>query len=195
MLHKRLSIAAKRYAGALLDLAADAKAIPKVEKDMIALGKLIEDSPDFARFLVAPGGNREALINICEDIAKKEKFNDLSFKLLGVLVENSRLKLLPEIVTAFFAGLSERKGEVDVLVEVARKLTAAQTKDLQKTMADKLKADVVMHVQVKPELLGGIVTTVDSFRVDDSVSGKLARLKIAMKEHANTNLSLVEKEA
>ena len=178
-----------------MDLAADAKAIPKVEKDMIALGKLIEDSPDFARFLVAPGGNREALINICEDIAKKGKFNDLTFKFLGVLVENSRLKLLPEIVTAFFAGLSERKGEVDVLVEVARKLTAAQTKDLQKTMADKLKADVVMHVQVKPELLGGIVTTVDSFRVDDSVSGKLARLKIAMKEHANTNLSLVEKEA
>lgn len=195
MLHKRLSIAAKRYAGALLGLAADAKAIPKVEKDMAALGKLIEESPDFARFLAAPAGNREALTNICEDIAKKGKFNDLTFKFLGVLVENSRLKLLPEIVTAFFAGLSERKGEVDVLVEVARKLTAAQTKDLQKVMQDKLKADVVMHVQVKPELLGGIVTTVDSMRVDDSVQGKLERLKTAMKEHANTNLSLVEKEA
>ena len=134
-------------------------------------------------------------MKVCEDIAKKGKFHELTFKFLGVLVENNRLKLLPEIITAFFAGLSERKGEVDVLVEVARKMTAAQTKDLQKTMEDKLKANVVMHVQVKPELLGGIVTTVDSMRVDDSVQGKLDRLKTAMKEHANTNLSVVEKEA
>jgi len=195
LLHKRLSIAAKRYAGALLDLAAEGKAIPKVEKDMVALQSVISESPDFARFLSAPSGGSEALMKVCEDIAKKGKFHELTFKFLGVLVENNRLKLLPEIITAFFAGLSERKGEVDVLVEVARKMTAAQTKDLQKPMEDKLKANVVMHVQVKPELLGGIVTTVDSMRVDDSVQGKLDRLKTAMKEHANTNLSVVEKEA
>ena len=195
MLHKRLSIAAKRYAGALLDLAADERAIPKIEKDMKALGVIIDGSEDFRAFLSMPTGNRQAWAAVVEEIAKKSKLNPLTVKFLGVLVENRRLKLLPEIVTAFFAGLSERKGEVDVLVEVARKMSAAQTKDLQKVMQDKLKTDVVMHVQVKPELLGGIVTTVDAMRVDDSVLGKLERLKSRMKEHANTNLALVEKEA
>ena len=195
MLHKRLSIASKRYAGALLDIAADSKAIPKVEKDMLSLQTAINDSPDFSRFLATTSGSRETLMKVCEDISKKGKFNKVTSNFLGVLVENNRLKMLPEIITAFFVGLSERKGEVDVFVEVARKMTAAQTKDLQKVMEDKLKADVVMHVQVKPELLGGMVTTVNSIRVDDSVQGKLERLKTAMKEHANTNLSLVEKEA
>ena len=195
MLHKRLSIAAQRYAAALLDLAADAKATPQVEKDMKALNAVIENSEDFSRFLSMQSGNRKALMGVVKEIAKKGKFHELTFKFLGVVVENRRLKLLPEIVTAFFAGLSERKGEVDVLVEVARKMSAAQKKALEKAMQDQLKAKPVMHVQVKPELLGGVITTAGSVRVDDSVRGKLDRLKTAMKMQANTNLSVVEKKA
>lgn len=195
MLHKRLPIAAKRYANALLDLAAEAKAIKKIEKDMASLHSLIEGSKEFRSFLSMQAGNRQILMNVLEEIAKKGKFNALTVKFLGVIVENRRLKMLPEIVLAFFAGLSERKGEIDVNVEVARKMSAPQLKSLQKVMQDKLESDVVMHVHIKPELLGGIVTTVDSVRVDASVLGKLERLKTAMKEHTNLNFSVVEKEA
>ena len=51
---------------------------------------------------------------------------------------------------------------------------------------------MTVKVDVQEDLIGGLVVTVGSQIIDDSVKRKLERLKIAMKSNANNNSEVAE---
>ena len=51
---------------------------------------------------------------------------------------------------------------------------------------------VSVTIDVQEDLIGGMVVTVGSQIIDDSVKRKLERLKIAMKSNANNNAEVAD---
>ncbi|MCB9983419.1 MAG: F0F1 ATP synthase subunit delta [Rhodospirillales bacterium] len=181
------SVVSQRYARALIELAEESKKLDKVEKDLQDLKAMIESSDDLQTAIRSPLYSEQSLLNVVGALADKAKFQDITKNFLGLLVKNGRLGGLQKILDAFAGALDKRRGAIAVNVEVAQDLSAGQQKDLETALSKAIGKDVAVSASVKPDLLGGMVVTVGSLMIDDSVRRKLERLKVSMGSGANEN--------
>lgn len=181
--------AALRYATALVDISNDSKKIDAVEQDLNDLEAMMEASGDLQILIKSPLITREQQQEAIQLIAQKAKFQDITVNFLSLLAQNRRLSMLPSIMNAVRKDISRLRGEVSAHVATAFKLTPAQEKDLQDSLAKAVGQAVAVKVDVQEDLIGGMVVTVGSKIIDDSVKRKLERLTIAMKSNANSNVS------
>ena len=186
------NIIASRYVNALIDLAEDSKKIKDVEKDFTDLAAMTTSSDDFQYLIRSPLISQEKQLAGVEAIAKKARFTEITTNFLKVLVSNRRLAILENVLETFREELSKRKGEVVVTVETAQDLTAAQVENLQAAMKKQTGANIAVYTKVEPSILGGVIVTVGSHMIDDSVARKLERLKAALSGSVNENVTLKE---
>ena len=171
---------ASRYAAALIDMAEQADSTAKIEKDFAELEAMIASSDDLQSLIRNPLLNRRQQEAAILALSAKAGFDALTNNFLGVLAQNRRLPALGAVIRAVKAELSRRRGVVDAQVQTAFALSDAQTKALQKSLSDAVGSQVSMNVEVNRDLLGGLIVTVGSRMIDDSVRRKLERLKRAM---------------
>ncbi len=178
-------LVAKRYASALLDTADSQSKIDSVLKDLNDIEAMLQSSEDFARLVSSPLISREQQIASVQAIAKQAKFQDITSNFLSLLAQNRRLNMVQSVLMAIQMEASSRRGELAALVQSAFKLTAAQEKALSESLAKAVGQAVAVQVEVKEDLIGGMVVTVGSKMIDNSVKRKLERLKMEMKSGVN----------
>ncbi|MGH1402793.1 MAG: ATP synthase F1 subunit delta [Alphaproteobacteria bacterium] len=181
------SVVLSRYAGALIDLAEEAKNVSKIQKDMDAIEAMIAESDELLQVIISPRIGKVQQEGVISDLAAKAKLQDLTKNFIGVLIANRRLNALPGVIKSYKKEVARRSGQVEVRVETAEKMTAAQAKDVQKKISLALGTDAVIESHVVPEIIGGMVVTIGSYMIDDSVRRKLERLNVALKSSSNQN--------
>lgn len=174
------NVLSKRYAGTLLDLASKDKLVEKVEKDLSELQSMMKSSADLDSVLKSPVISKSQKRNAITTIATKAKFQKITSNFLAVLAENGRLDTLGGIILAFNQALSQRRGEIEAKIETAFALSPAQTKTLQTELGKALGSNVTINVSVNKDLLGGLIVTVGSRMIDNSVRRKLEKLQREM---------------
>jgi len=179
------SILARRYAASLIDVAAHAGALEPVELAMTSLAAILATSDDFRFFIGNPSFSKDRQYAVLADIVKRAEYHPLVVNFLGVLVLNRRLNMLPDVVRAFAHEMALRRGVEFAQVTVASPLSGEQEKSLQVMLSQSTQKKVSLEIQVDPSILGGMVVTIGSHMIDDSIRSKLARLKLAL--IANTN--------
>lgn len=179
--------AALRYATALVDIAQDSNKIDAVEQDLNSLEAMIAGSTDLQNLIRSPLISRKQKQEAVQAIAAAAKFQGITSNFLALLAQNRRLNMVQTIINAVRKDVSARRGEVFASVQSAFKLTPAQEKALQESLAKAVGKAVAIKVEVREDLIGGMIVTVGSQMIDDSVKRKLERLKIAMKSNANNN--------
>lgn len=184
---KASSAVASRYAVALIDLAEEKKKLDKVEKDLGELAAMIKGSQDLSLLIRSPLAGKMQQEKAMAALSAKAKFQDLTQNFIGVLARNGRLNALESVIEAFFVETSKRRGEVSVNVQVAQDLSAAQKKALEAAISKTVSSDVMLDIKVEPAILGGMIVTVGSQMIDDSVARKLERLQAAMSKQSNEN--------
>lgn len=182
------SVLARRYATALIDLAAPAGRLDVIEKDLARFESLLAAHQDFRIVASSPLFSREVQSAIVSAVAQKAGLDSLTMRFLTVLAKNRRLSSFGAIASAFRRALSERRGEVRARVETAFALSPAQIGSIKDMLGRNLGArDIVLDIEINRELLGGIVLTVGSRRIDASVAGRLSRLGRSMMAGAIAN--------
>lgn len=185
---KAPSEVSSRYAVALMDLAQEAKILDSVEVDMGELQSMIGASDDLSFLITSPLLGRAQKEKAVSALAEKADFQDLTKNFLGVLSQNGRLNALEDIIDAFSQELARRRGEVTVNVQTAQDLDPDQAQALSEAVSKAVGSGVTLNVKVEPDILGGMIVTVGSHMIDDSVARKLERLKAAMSKQSNQNV-------
>lgn len=182
------SVLARRYAAALLELAEKSGNTSAVEKDLEVFGGLVATHKNLRMATTSPLFSREVQSAIVSGVAKKAGLNELTVRFLTVLVKNRRLGAVADISGAFCKALSAQRGEIRARVETAFALSPAQIGSIRDMIGRNLGAkDIVLDIEINRELLGGIVLTVGSRRIDASVAGRLGRLGRSMMAGAIAN--------
>ncbi len=181
-----------RYALALIELASESNKMEKVEKDLAELLAMVSTSPDLNTVINSPSLSRDRQGAAIAAIAAKAKFEPLTVNFLGVLVKNRRLNAVAGIIDAVKSELSRRRGEVAVEVQTAQDMTPSQFEALQRAISKSLGREISMKARVEPSILGGLIVTVGSKMIDDSVARKLERLKAAMSKQSNQNSQTIK---
>lgn len=177
---------ASRYAGALIDTAQAANALDSVERDMNDLSAMLSGSEDFQKLVSSPAYGESQQISAIQAIAAGASLHQLTRNFLSVLIANRRLMVLEQMIAAFLEEMSRRRGEVKAQVQTAVPLNETQTRELSDQLAKSLGQQVRLDISVDPSLLGGMVVTVGSRQIDDSVKTKLERLKQTLTSNQNT---------
>jgi F-type H+-transporting ATPase subunit delta len=172
---------AGRYASALFDLASENGKVTPVESDLEKLEAALAESADLAALTINPELAREAQGKAMAAVAKALKLSELTTNFLGVLAANRRLAKLPAIISAFKAIAAAQRGEVTATVTSAHPLSAAQLASLKTKLTAREGRTVMLTASVDPDLLGGLVVTIGSQRIDASIRTRLNSLAKAMK--------------
>jgi F-type H+-transporting ATPase subunit delta len=172
---------AERYAGALYDLADDAKSLDAVAGDLQSMKSMLAESADLRRLVRSPILRREDQEQAIAAIAEKTGAQKLTVNFLRLVARNRRLFALAEMVEAFLAILSSRRGEVRAKVTSAHPLSDDQMAKLEASLRDVAGAKVMVEASVDSSLLGGLVVQLGSRMYDSSLRTKLQRLQHAMK--------------
>ena len=179
--------ASSRYAGALVEAAQNAGALVAVEKDMADLAAMIAVSADLRTLLKSPVLKREQQMAAVDALSAKAGFQTLTKNFLLLLAQNRRLSALENMIESVKAEAATLRGEVSAHVQTAYALTPEQTKTLSDTLAKSTGQKILLNVEINKELIGGMIVTVGSQMIDDSVKRKLERLERAMKSNSNLN--------
>jgi F-type H+-transporting ATPase subunit delta len=172
---------AGRYASALFDLASEAGTVTAVETDLATLEQALAESAELRALVKNPEVSREAVGRVLAGLAKQAGLSTLTQNFLGVLAENRRAGDLSAVIRAFGMIAAAQRGEVSAEVASAHPLTDAQLATLESKLRAREGRTVKLKTRVEPELLGGLVVTVGSKRIDSSIRSRLNSLAQAMK--------------
>ncbi|GGN48163.1 ATP synthase subunit delta [Novosphingobium indicum] len=170
-----------RYASALFDLASEKGTVSAVESDLEKIGEAIKESADLGALIRNPQISREAASKAIEAVADVLGLSQLTKNFLGVLAGNRRLSALPQIIRAFAAIAAAQRGEATAEVTSAHALSNEQVEQLRQKLEVREGRSVKMKTSVDPDLLGGLVVTIGSKRIDSSIRTRLNSLAQAMK--------------
>ncbi|MXO64258.1 F0F1 ATP synthase subunit delta [Altericroceibacterium endophyticum] len=172
---------AGRYASALFDLASEAGIVTAVEGDLDRLQAALVESNELRALIRNPEISRAQLGNVMCGIGEHLDLCDMTRNFLGVLAENRRIIELPAMIRAFATIAAAQRGEVTAEVTSAHALTEEQLAALQQKLKAREGRNVKLRTSVDPELLGGLVVTIGSKRIDNSIRTRLNSLAQAMK--------------
>ncbi len=178
--------AAGRYATAMLGLgddlrATDPGAIDRIATDLERLWALYRDDAGFRAFVIDPRfgalEQRRGAFAVIERVGIGQEVRNL----VGVMIANRRLSLLPAVAEAFGAALAARRGQQVAHVTSAAPLSETQSAALVARLTESGFSGVRLAARVDPAILGGLIVRIGSRLYDNSIKSKLQRLQYAMK--------------
>lgn len=117
----------------------------------------------------------ECLLEFCKAVIFP--FGKNFLKLMAV---NQRLLVLPEVEDLFERYKAELAKEVTAYAISAVPLTKMEEQTLKKILSERLQSHIKLDHHTDKNLLGGLVVRVGDLVIDDSVRGKLERLRATL---------------
>ena len=167
---------AKRYAKAIFELALEQGRLEAIGADLSLVRDTLTQNPDWQAWLanpqVAASDKQEALRQVYG-----EKVSPEVLQLLSIMLKNRRTTLIVAVADEFKALLDEHQGVVHAQVSSAFPLTEAEEAGLAAALEKLTGKSVVLHKEVDPELIGGVLVRIGDRLYDGSVRGLLQRLE------------------
>ena len=110
----------------------------------------------------------------------KSPLSDEARNFAGMLVENGRIALLPEIGTQFQALKNAHEGAADAAITSAFEISDAQVSALVSVLEKKFGRKLNPSVSVDNALIGGVRVVVGDEVLDTSVRAKLQQMQAAL---------------
>ncbi len=170
---------ARPYADAVAKLAAQGNAWGQWSERLALLATVVRDEQAQALIgspAVTAGRLTDLIIAVCGDGLGAEGAN-----LVGLLAENKRLNLLPEIVGLYEAEKAAQEGVLEAHITTAYELSAGQMSGLVGKLEARFGRRISATQSTDADLIGGVMIQVGDEVMDASVRGGLEDLAVTLK--------------
>jgi F-type H+-transporting ATPase subunit delta len=173
----RGKVVARNYAEALFELAQRTGQVEEYGGALAEVIRLIDEVPQLRVFLETPRIDRKEKRKVLRE-ALSGKIPDPVLNFLFLVLDKRRQRMLDGIGQEYRNLLDDYLGQAHVEVSVARPMNEATLEKVRGELSRILgKKDVLAHVRVRPELLGGIVFRSGDVIYDGSVRRRMEQLK------------------
>lgn len=167
-----MSVAATRYAKALLDVLYPARAEMGREQ-LMKFASVLSQEADARLVLENPTVSPEKRKDLLARIGDALSLDTPIRNFLALLVERNRLDLMDEIVSTYEALLDDKLGVVKAKITSALELDSKQQDEVAARLQSLTGKKVRMEVAVDPSLIGGLIAQVGSTIYDGSIRQQL----------------------
>lgn len=165
---------ARPYANAAFEVAAAGNALAEWS-DMLRTLAAVAANDKVSQLLKNPALTAQqqsgTLLSLCGDEISGKGQN-----LIGLLAENRRLALLPQIAEIYEVLKAAKEKSIDVELSTAYALSDDLVEKLTKALQKRLDRTVKLHTTVNKQLIGGAVIRAGDTVIDSSARGKLNKL-------------------
>jgi len=166
-----ITTVARPYAEAVFKLAVAQNALGKWA-DLLADMATVADNPDMRAAIGNPKLADDVIADLFLSVLKSSQ-DESAKSFVGVLIDNGRLALLPQIREQFDALKSEHEGVAEAAVVSAFPMSDADLAALTATLEKHFKRKIKPTVRIDKELIGGVKVTVGDEVLDASVRTRL----------------------
>jgi F-type H+-transporting ATPase subunit delta len=170
---------AKRYAKALFQTSEEAANTDLIHRDMKHLEEALEKSSELQVFLSNPMIPSEKRFNILTEIFKS-KVAPLTFRFLQLLESKNRISLLSAVCQSFDDLYLASKQSCHAYISSAVELNENQLHNLTHHLKLKHRVEIIPHVSINKDLIGGFKVQIKDVIYDMSLSAQLAKFKEAI---------------
>jgi len=169
-----MAVAQRMYARALFEAAQEEGRLDRVASEIGQLADAVEQSPELQAFLRNPEVEPAGKSAVLEEISAGA--DDLVRNFVRLVAEKGRPGEIVQIREELDTLVARAQNRLTLELQTAHELSDAEAKSIVDTIEKASGRSVEATRSVDPDLIGGIVLQVGSFRVDGSVRGRLERL-------------------
>jgi F-type H+-transporting ATPase subunit delta len=173
---------AQRYTKALFQLTKSHEEMESVLLQAKTYLSLQEQHPQLKAILVAPQISKAEKMKVLTKVCKGKVDPHLLHFLL-ILLEKDRLEYLPEIVNEYEKSLRQKFGIVNVRIITSIPVDAEKKEKLKGKLEKSSGKKIELEEKTDPGIEGGGVLIFGNQILDNSVKGKLTRLKNHLYSH------------
>jgi len=175
-----VSIVARRYARALLELGTAEGQLDTLVEELATLGDAWEASPELRNAIENPLVPHAAKKAVVTELAAKMNASPTARNTVLLLVDRRRAQALPYIARTLRELADARKGIVRAEVTTAAPLADDYYGRLQATLETMTGKKVVVDRRTDPTLIAGVVTRIGDRIFDGSLRTRLQTLRDAL---------------
>ncbi|CAM3254772.1 ATP synthase F1 subunit delta [Corallococcus sp. ZKHCc1 1396] len=174
---------ARRYARAILDVAAEGNRTDLVAEQLNAFADVVGHSPELSDVLLNPAYSRAQRSQVVEAVllALPSPADPALSNALRLLVDRNRLGYLPDIARLYRDMADARAGRVRGQVTSAAPLSADAVTRLQQSLQQLTQRNVVLETRVDPSVLGGVSAQVGGTLYDGTLRSQLEQMRRELK--------------
>ncbi len=177
----KTSRASKRYAAALLDLAAELKKTEKIGADMRLIRDSMASSRDLQLFFSNPVINRSKKRSVVKSLYEG-KIDRMSLDFIYLLIDKGREKLIGGISEQVGILLDEMNGILNAELKAPFELDEKNRARVQSKLEDITGKKVRVSFSLEKNLVGGFLAQIGDTVYDGSVRRQLEILKHRLSE-------------
>jgi F-type H+-transporting ATPase subunit delta len=166
-----------RYAKALLQLATKHNQADGIRDELKALGEVLAKSTAFRAVIADPAISEGVRQNLLNKTFGGGRVSPVMMNFLGLLNSKNRMNILPAVVEAYQDLLDAERGNIEVDVTVAQKLTPEQLETVRERVSSAIQRNAVVHQYVDDSIIGGLVLRVQDKLIDASVRNQLEMMR------------------
>jgi F-type H+-transporting ATPase subunit delta len=178
-----ISIVARRYAQALLELGSEQGHLDQIVNELGTLANAWEMSPDLRNALENPLVSHAAKKAVVSELADQIGATATTRQALLLLVDRRRARALPYVARTLRELADARKGILRAEVTTATPLDDAYYARLQVQLEKMTGRRVVVDRLTDPALIGGVVARIGDRILDGSLRTRLQSLRDALMPH------------
>ena len=167
---------ARNYAETLFELASRNESIQEYGDALRMVAGLLEDDSRFRTFVETPRIDDETKKDVIRKVFR-DKVPKQVMNFVLITIDKRRQTLLREISAEYLLLLDDHLGREHVEVTVARPLDDTTANVVSERLSKMLGKQVIPHIRVKPEILGGLVVRTGDTIYDGSVRRRLEDLR------------------
>jgi F-type H+-transporting ATPase subunit delta len=172
-----VSIVARRYAQALLELGAETGTLDRLVDDLTTIASAWETSPDLRNALENPLVAHDAKKAVLTELSDQVGATPTTRNALLLLVDRRRTAALPDIARFLRELADARKGVLRAEVTTASPLSDGYYARLQVQLEKMTGKKVVVDRKTDGSLIAGVVTRIGDRILDGSLRTRLQSLK------------------
>lgn len=169
-----VTTAAKRYARAIFEIATEDNKLEEWHSDLKKIAQLIKDS-EFVALAENPKLSAELKVKLAE--GKLGQMNPQALNLVHLLIAKGKLEYADQIACEYERLLDEHYGITHAKVTTAIHISDTDKEKISHQLNTIVGKQVIIDLQVAPEILGGFVARIGDRVIDGSIRNKLIELK------------------
>lgn len=170
------TLIAQRYADALVRIARDGKlTFEKISKDLNLIKEILEKSKDLQAVLINPVVSVDNKKEIIEKVFSGQ-IDVLIINFLKLLTDKNKFGIFEDVLEAYNKAIDSVNNIKKVSVTSAVTMPEDSKNRLKQKLEEKLKANVVLDLNINKDIIAGLVIKIDDNVIDMSLKHKLEDL-------------------
>ncbi len=170
------SLAASRYARALLFLAEEQGELEQTDRHFAEVRKIVERHPEISYLVLNSTISREEKEDFVDKVFPAAD-TKLVLSFVKVLIRKRHFQEIAEIQAKFHSLVEAKQGIQEVTVVSAVPLPDATVQKLKAILKKKLAAEIRLEKEIDPKILGGLILRFNGTELNGSFLGRLEKMR------------------